>query len=153
MNQQIQIKQRHTKFAEFIPSIVSKLGTCFATPEEEVIAQDEVSTDMYFLSKGDCAVNITDQYGQDHYCIRLLDEGDFFGEIGMIYGCKRTATVVSRNYNTFSRIAYIQYREVVNEFPDFKNAMKINVFSYKDVFAIFLRELVMQLPYVSEKRE
>ena len=40
--------------------IVGKLGTCLAVPEEEVITQNEVGNDMYFISKGDCAVNIKD---------------------------------------------------------------------------------------------
>ena len=33
----------------------------FATPEEEVLKQDEIGNDMFFLAKGDCAVNIKDQ--------------------------------------------------------------------------------------------
>ena len=74
---------------------------------------------MYFLSKGDCVVNIKDQNNKEHVAIRLLTEGDYFGEVGMIYSCVRTASVISRNYNTMARISYQQFREVVNIFPDF----------------------------------
>lgn len=41
--------------------MVRKLGTCFAVPEEEIIKQDEPGNDMFFLSNGDCAVNIKDE--------------------------------------------------------------------------------------------
>lgn len=61
---------------------------------------------MYFLSKGDCAVNIKDVQGKLHIAVCLLTEGDHFGEICLIHRCKRTATVVSRNYNTMARISY-----------------------------------------------
>ena len=101
--------------------MVKRLGTCFATPEEEVIKQDEYPEpiDMYFISKGDCAVNIKDQKGRWHVAVSLLTEGDQFGEIAMIYNCKRTATIVSRNYNTMARLSYFKYREIVTEFPMF----------------------------------
>jgi len=74
---------------------------------------------MYFISKGDCAVNIKDETGRWHIAVSLLTEGDQFGEIAMIYRCKRTATIVSRNYNTMARISYFKYREVINEYPQF----------------------------------
>ena len=74
---------------------------------------------MYFLSKGDCVVNIKNVDGTDSNTKTLLTEGDHFGEMAMIYRCKRTASVISRNYNTMSRISFLQYREIVNEFPDF----------------------------------
>ena len=61
---------------------------------------------MYFLSKGDCVVNIKDQHNNEHIAVRLLTEGDYFGEVGMIYGCGRTTSVISRNYNTMARISY-----------------------------------------------
>tara|TARA_B110000285_G_C15002043_1_gene551916 strand:- start:242 stop:667 length:426 start_codon:yes stop_codon:yes gene_type:complete len=91
--------------AAFVAQLVGKLGTSFATPEEEVIKQGEPGNDMYFLSKGDCAVNIKDASGRLHVAVSLLTEGDHFGEISLLYRCKRTATVVSRNYNTMARIS------------------------------------------------
>ena len=84
--------------------MVRKLGTCFAVPEEEIIIQDEPGNDMFFLSNGDCAVNIKDEQGRDHISVKLLITGDHFGEIALIYKCRRSATVVSRNYNTMARL-------------------------------------------------
>lgn len=36
--QNISDEVRKHKYVEFLPTIISKLGTCFATPEEEVIS-------------------------------------------------------------------------------------------------------------------
>jgi CRP-like cAMP-binding protein len=62
--------------------------------------------------------------GNEVVAIRLLSEGDFFGEIGMIYKCNRSATVISRNYNTFSIMNYSQYRDLINEYPEFEAELK-----------------------------
>jgi CRP-like cAMP-binding protein len=48
---------------------------------------------MFFISSGDCAVNIMDSNRELIVGHRLLVEGDHFGEIGLIYDCIRTATV------------------------------------------------------------
>jgi len=132
------LESRRTGNEEFLKMLVSKLGTCFATPEEEVISQDMLGDDMYFLSKGDCAINITDEQGKEYVAVRLLTEGDYFGEIAMIYKCKRTATVVSRNYNTMARITYDRYREVTNEYPEFQRLLKDHLYKYNDKKKEFL---------------
>jgi CRP-like cAMP-binding protein len=126
----------------FLGTIISKLGTCFATPEEEVIKQDESGNDMYFLSKGDCAVNIKDETGELHVAVGLLTEGDHFGEISMIYHSKRTATVVSRNYNTMARISYQKFRAVTNQFPIYQKLLSQHSHSYHDVKTLFLRKII-----------
>lgn len=50
----------------------------------------------------------------------------------MIYQCDRTATVISRNYNTMAQISYIKCQEVLNEYPQFQNLLKINITEYND---------------------
>jgi CRP-like cAMP-binding protein len=73
--------------------IVKRLGTAFSTPEALIIEQDEPSNYMYYISSGDCAVNILDNNREEKIAHRLLVEGDHFGEIGLIFNCCRTATV------------------------------------------------------------
>ena len=57
---------------------------------------------MYFIAMGDVAVNIRDTNREELVAVKLLVEGDHFGEIGVLYECRRTATIVSRNYNTMA---------------------------------------------------
>ena len=61
---------------------------------------------MYFIQEGDCIINIKDEKGNEYISEKILIEGDHFGEVAMIYQCKRTASVVSRNYNTMARLQY-----------------------------------------------
>jgi F-box/leucine-rich repeat protein 7 len=94
---------RTTDYSEqFMNTIVSKMGTVFATPEEPIIKQDDPSDSLYYISQGDCTVDIIDEKRVNQKNVRLLTEGSHFGEIGVIYNCVRTASITSRNYNTMA---------------------------------------------------
>lgn len=69
-----------------------------------IIKQDEdlAEFNLYFIGKGDCEIRVRDNFGREHENIRMLTSGDHFGEISMLYHCKRTASVISRNYNTLA---------------------------------------------------
>jgi CRP-like cAMP-binding protein len=56
--------------------------------------------------------------------VRLLVEGDHFGEIGIVYKCPRTASIVSRNYNTMAFLSQPGFREITSDFPEFEKAMR-----------------------------
>jgi CRP-like cAMP-binding protein len=66
---------------------------------------------------GDCAVNLIDENRETHIAYKLLVEGDHFGEVGVVYDCHRTATIVSRNYNTLATLSIENYRDLANELP------------------------------------
>ena len=40
---------------------------------------------------------------------RYLQQGDHFGEIGLVYGCKRTANVESKNYGQIGKLTQSTY--------------------------------------------
>jgi len=102
---------------------------------------------MYFVSKGDCAVNIKDRKNQHHTAWGLLTEGDHFGEISLLYKCPRTASIVSRNYNTITRITYDKYRDVSNVFPKYAPLLKKYSFQYNDPNKRFLINAVRRIDY------
>jgi CRP-like cAMP-binding protein len=91
---------------DFLISLIKKMGTVFSTPEEVIISPHIDDRDIYFITTGDCTVNVYDHHRTfEHVAVRLLIEGDFFGEISYLYGCKRTSTVVSRNFNTMAKLS------------------------------------------------
>lgn len=79
---------------------------------------------MYYISSGDCAVNIRDKDRKILVAKKLLVEGDHFGEIGIVFGCRRTATIISRNYNTMAIISSAHYKDLINEIPIYETALK-----------------------------
>jgi hypothetical protein len=48
----------------------------FTTPETDIVTQNEESDNIYYILKGDCIVNITDENSVLHVAIRLLTEGN-----------------------------------------------------------------------------
>ena len=139
----------HENFSnnKFTVELLDRLGTMFFTPEEKIVAQDDEAIDMFFISMGDCVVSQIDFDRRNNDVLRLLTEGDHFGEISMIHKCKRTCTVISRNYNTMARITFNFLRNIFNLFPEYKNLLNDSIFRYKDPLYIFMKRCIKRLPF------
>jgi CRP-like cAMP-binding protein len=104
---------------------------------------------MFFIGKGDCEVRIRDERGREHEQVRLLVEGDHFGEISLIYKCKRSASVISRNYNTLAKITSNRYRELVAEYPEYEIELKKYVReTYNDPKIQFVIKMIERVEYL-----
>jgi CRP-like cAMP-binding protein len=110
--------------------LIPRLGTMFTTPEEILLKQGEIGNELFFISRGDCVVNLRDHNNNYHLAIKLLVEGDLFGEISLLYNCSNTSEVISRNYNTIARISKPRLRMVFNEHPIFKKYLKRHSIRY-----------------------
>ena len=85
----------------------------FISPEEIIIKQYEsTSSEMFYIIQGDCIVNIIDEKKKEHIAIKLLVEGHSFGEIGAIFNCPRTSTVISVNYSTLAVLGSRGFKDV-----------------------------------------
>lgn len=105
---------------------------------------------MFFVGTGHCKVKVRDQNGNEQWCGQL-NKGDHFGEIAMIYKCKRSATVYSSNYNTFARITKPRFREIVSEFPEYEVALKKNAIrSYRDKKIQFVLRMIKRVEYLAK---
>ena len=122
----------------FLFTVVSKLETVFTTPEETIIKQDDTSEHMYYINSGDCTVNVRDEKRKEHIALKILVEGQHFGEIGIIYKCKRTTTVLSRNYNTMARLGIRQFNDIVGNAPEYLHFLKRYVFAYQGTRKLFI---------------
>ena len=130
--------------------IVSKLSTLFSTPEEVILTQgDDASDGMYFISMGDCAVNVIDEHREIHiaYKNKILVEGDHFGEIGVIYNCLRTATIVSRNYNTLANLNKERFDDLMNLLPQYLDLLKRHAYKYQEPLKLFVKKIISKIPY------
>ena len=84
---------------EVINKIVSKMETLLKTPEDILVKQNQKLTDeeclFYLIAKGRCLVIVQDKFKErnEEKIVRVLEPGDHFGEISMIYNCQRSATV------------------------------------------------------------
>ena len=101
---------------------------------------------MYFIAKGGCSVVIRDEKKKETQ-VRVLKEGDHFGEIGMIYKCRRSAHVSSLNYNTMAILDEEKFKSLVSEYPDYVKFLKGHLQKYKDPKKMFLLRTMQRVEF------
>ena len=73
---------------------------------------------MYFIRNGKFSVNIKTDHlnpsplGEDVPKPKQLIDGDHFGEIGMLFECRRTATVRSEQYGRLALLKKSDFHEL-----------------------------------------
>ena len=79
--------------------------------------------------------------------VRQLYGGDHFGEISMLYNCRRSATVVANNYCTLARLTPSDFKDITSKFPSYLQHLKEQVYLYDDPIKLFLEEQIKRIPY------
>ena len=116
---------------------------------------------MYFIRNGRYSVHVRDNFvtkttttneeddkqDRDRYLVRELYDGDHFGEIGVIFGNKRTATVRSENYGTLARLNKSSYQEMLKTFDSMTTLFKQNMFKYNDKILRFIELEMDKIAY------
>lgn len=128
---------------KILSKMISSMGTQFSTPEYIILTYEQPGNEMFYIMNGDCMVNIRDHNMLEHSAVRLLTEGQHFGEIALLYeGAKRTTEIVSRNYVT---LATIRKRDLLNtlasELPEYILQLKNHVYKYNYPLKTFLRNI------------
>lgn len=78
---------------------------------------------------------------------RILTEGDFFGEISLIYNCPRTATVQSFTYGTLAILSLSSFNELSYKFSDLVPELTQAVSEYDDEETLFWEYCLRWVPY------
>lgn len=103
---------------EIIKCLTRYLEVKIFMPEAEIISEGDSAGHLYFLSKGDCEVLIKDERKKDQIS-RYLSAGHIFGEIALIYRCRRTATIRTMNYCNCTSITRYEFFSIGQAFPEF----------------------------------
>lgn len=113
-------------------------------PDDIIIEQDEEAFHFFFIAEGQCEVSLCDHKKSITHIPKLLNQGDYFGEVALIFDCKRTATVKSTNYCTFARIEKPVFLNTSNMF---RQSLRQNTYNYTDGFKKFKIKLLKQIEY------
>ena len=101
---------------EWIDYILRYLEPEMHWPEDIIINQGDPSDWMYFLAKGEVEILVLDEFNIERY-IRTLKTGAYFGEVGVIKSCARTATAKSQNYTTIAQFHKFYFKEFKIKHP------------------------------------
>ncbi|CAI2361123.1 unnamed protein product [Moneuplotes crassus] len=140
-------KSRPNIFDQILP----ELNTLLYTPEDTIVRQGEAPDMIYFISKGECEVYVTDQHSDECH-VKNLSIGEYFGEVAILKNCKRTATVKSKNFSTFTGLNKNAFINVLERYPDIKNDMNNHIASnYNDKWNKFCKFALANVDFLQHE--
>eukprot|EP00456_Euglypha_rotunda_P034841 TRINITY_DN2687_c0_g1_i12.p1 TRINITY_DN2687_c0_g1~~TRINITY_DN2687_c0_g1_i12.p1 ORF type:complete len:421 (+),score=61.13 TRINITY_DN2687_c0_g1_i12:174-1265(+) len=78
--------------AEFVLNISMALKSCSYHPKQPIIQEGEYGSEMFFIARGETEVTKEDKH------LAVLKQGDFFGEMALLFCDRRNATISATNY-------------------------------------------------------
>jgi CRP-like cAMP-binding protein len=88
-----------------------------AHPKEWLLEQNDIGTDIYFLTSGVVRVLITPSPDRE-IILGDIDAGGYFGEMAAIDGQPRSAGILAITDATIARMPANVFREVIHKYPD-----------------------------------
>ena len=95
-------------------------------------------------------MSIKDTQKREHKNFKKLVPGDHFGEISLVYGCPRSASIMSGNYCTYAKLPIENYKVLLSEVPEVKESFKKFTYTYTDKHKKWLIKTMKQLPFFNE---
>lgn len=101
---------------EFIRELVVELRPVVYTPGDYVFRRGELGDRMYFISKGKVEILSED----DSEVRAVLSEGEFFGEMALLFHQPRVASVRALDYCDLYYLDRSTFDRVLGRYPEFK---------------------------------
>lgn len=89
-------------------------------PNSTIVGAGEMSKEIFFISKG--VAVITDESGEKKY--GMLSDGDYFGDLSIMLGEKRTASVKTIEFCETFVLYSEDFFRIKKEYPEFMSVMK-----------------------------
>lgn len=137
---------------KLIENLTRKLSTKIYQPEEHIIMQGEEADKIYFIAKGGCNVYIRNQ-NKIKVKVNTLKPGNHFGEVALLNGCRRTATVKASNYSTIAHLTKLEFVNLFSKEPDALRALKDECKRYQDEWKKFLKTCLRNICYFDDISE
>jgi len=99
-------EQRETLVLHFQP--------CMAVPGERIIRAGDPADALYLISRGEVEVTISGQR------INTRGPGEFFGEMALLSGDRRSADVTALDYSRFARLSGRDFHRFLSQYPEIR---------------------------------
>ena len=103
-------------------TIISHIHLIKFQPYETIIKQGEYGSSMYIIKSG--VVEVYKEEGDEQIKLAELREGDVIGEIGVLTGQKRTATVIAKTEVELMELKKEDIDVIISKYPNFLNILK-----------------------------
>ena len=127
--------------------IVSKLNHMFLTPFKNLMNAGDESDNFYLIVMGEFEVCVE---GLDSivHSVRTLGPSDYCGEIGLLYGIKRTATIKVLDYSAVGFLGKTDFLDIFQDNKSLGKRLKEKVSLYEDPFKTEIRSRMKKLVYL-----
>ncbi len=113
-------------FGEFPPGALEQLLYSAAVhsfdPQEAIVEEGEPGTSFFLIEEGEVQVRTKDPSGKP-MVLAELGAGEFFGEVAVLTGKPRTATIVATTPVTVIEISGAELDRIAGEFPDVRTVL------------------------------
>ena len=99
---------------------------------------------MYFISRGELSISIQGRR------VKKLRDGDFFGEVALVYDTPRTATIVAQTRGNLYVLTRADFAQVCENFP--QEAVVITDIAAQR-FVSFIKDIVRRNPLFAKTTE
>jgi len=107
--------------------VLAELAPYFTTRTfprgREIVCQNDPGDQFYIIARGTVGVWRTEEQTGNTMRVAVLQDGDFFGEITLITGFPRTATVRSETVCTCISLGRGQFNRLIDRFPDLRREL------------------------------
>lgn len=103
-----------------IQAIIDFLEPRVVSAGSLIVRKSEIGNEMYFICKGTAEVISAD----GKQILKVLKDGDFFGEISLLFSKPRTASVRASSDCVLFVLTRKDFNQVMKQFPSFQLQMK-----------------------------
>src|SRR5262245_59497452 len=109
-------------FAELSPDSLAKLGGCLKTaefpPSEVIVREGAPGVSMYIINSGLVEVRKNDTSSGIDFLVAQLSEGAAVGEMSLLTGKPRSATVTTVHPTTVFTLTRADFRTLLTQYPE-----------------------------------
>ena len=87
-----------------IEQIMNHVQPVLVLPEDTLITQGMTNNALWLIASGKCEIQVTNNMRKKVLSNDVLNPGDYFGDISLIYNCLTTATVSSVTYSICAKV-------------------------------------------------
>lgn len=109
--------------AEEFRQVVSRLTLRHYEEGSLIVAEGDPGDSMFVVVNGEVSVNTTNEKGK-RITLATLGEGEFFGEISLLTGRPRTATIITNTDSDLLELTRKDYENIVADHPNVADVLK-----------------------------
>lgn len=115
--------------------------------DEIIFAENDEADAIYFIDKGVFQVSIIQN--QNHKTLRILNSGDYFGEMALINHDKRSATVIALEDSTVFYVEKNDFKILSEKFPELEQGIRASIVNRQQ--ELVLREQLVDITSIDKE--